>query len=272
GLEKRLQWSLIQLSLGPSIDECVSREVFGEGADSVLQRGYRCGFLSRDRQGYEMHPLLRQFLRSKVSGFQGPDVLAPAESLARAYVKCGYWDEAIAVAEEFALNGVVLDVLEAALDAALSEGRVATVQRWVELARVSAPTAPIVRLAEIEVAFRSGDAPTARESARELARAIDQNDQLASRIYLRAGQISHLDDRLEEAVDLFKAAENSAVDPTDLRQALWSRFVSLTDLDDREGAAQALATLQGLPPLRVEDLLRANQARLQSALRWGRVV
>jgi len=137
---------------------------------------------------------------------------------------------------------------------------------------MSGLAAPIVRLAEIEVGFRAGDVPTARESARELARAIDQDDDLASRIYLRAGQISHLDDRLEEAVELFRAAEQSAANPADLRQALWSRFVSLTDLDDREGAAGALATLQELPPLRVDDLLRANQARLQSALRWGGVV
>src|SRR5262249_50342084 len=155
----------------------------------------------------------------KVSGFAVADVLATAESMASAYIKCSCWDEAITVAEEFALNDAVLDVLEATLDAALSEGRVATVQRWVELARMSAPAAPIVRLAEIEVGFRAGDVPTARESARELARAIDQDDDLASRIYLRAGQISHLDDRLEEAVELFRAAEQSAANPADLRQA-----------------------------------------------------
>jgi ATP/maltotriose-dependent transcriptional regulator MalT len=48
--------------------------------------------------------------------------------------------------------------------------------------------------------------------------------------------------------------------------------VTLTDLDDREGAAAVLATFESLPPLRVEDLLRVSQARLQSALRWGGVV
>jgi DNA-binding CsgD family transcriptional regulator/tetratricopeptide (TPR) repeat protein len=216
--------------------------------------------------------LLRQFLRSKIPEFEFPEVVATADSLARTYLQYSLWDEAVTVAEEFGLNDVVLDVLETALDGALSEGRVTTVQRWVELARVSAPTAPIVRLAEIEVAFREGNVAAARESARQLGQVIDQKDPLASRIYLRAGQISHLDDRLEEAVDLFTAAQESAAHPSDLRHALWSRFVSLTDLDDREGAADALATLEGLPPLRVEDLLRASQARLQSALRWGGVV
>jgi DNA-binding CsgD family transcriptional regulator/tetratricopeptide (TPR) repeat protein len=272
GLEQTLKWSMTQLSLASSIDERVARSLFGEASNSILLGGYRSGFLSRGAQGYEMHPLLRQFLRSKVPEFDTDDVVATAKSLARSYIRFSLWDDAVAVAEEFGLNDVVLEVLEGALDVALSEGRVTTVQRWVELAALAAPAAPIVRLAEIEVAFRSGSAATARDSAWQLARATASNDPLAARIYLRAGQIAHLDDRLDEAVELFRAAQESAHDPSDLRQALWSRFVSLTDLDDREGAASALGTLESLPPLRVEDLLRASQARLQSALRWGGVV
>src|SRR3954469_2268599 len=64
GLDAELKWSLTQLSLGPSIDERVIRLVFGDAGASILQRGYRCGFLTRGRDGYEMHPLLRQFLRA----------------------------------------------------------------------------------------------------------------------------------------------------------------------------------------------------------------
>ena len=271
GLDQQLKWALLQLSLGPSIDERVTRTVFGGEAESTLQRAYRSGFLSRGGQGYEMHPLLRHFLRSKLSHFEHAVVDEAAESWARAYMSHGLWDEAVSIAEDCALNAVVLEVLEAALDGALSEGRVSSVRRWVELARVAAPAAPIVQLAEIEVAFRAGNIVIARDSARRLAKAANRDDPHASRIYLRAGQISHLDDRLEEAVAMFTAAEESALGPSDLRQALWSRFVSLTDLDDREGAAAALAALEDLPPLRVEDFLRASQARLQAALRWGGV-
>jgi DNA-binding CsgD family transcriptional regulator len=271
GLDAPLRWSLAQLSLSPSIDERVTRSIFGSESTAVLQRGYRCGFLSKGSQGYEMHPLLRQFLRTKMTEFDEREVIATAESLAEAYASLSLWDEAVSVAEEFQLNDTVVRVLETALDSALSDGRVATVERWVKQAAASAPTAPIVRLAEIEVAFRTGHVPTARESARELARSTPANDPLASRIYLRAGQISHLDDLVEEAVELFGAAQQSATTQSDLRQAVWSRFVSLTDLDDREGAAEALSILEHLPPLGVDDLLRANQARLQSALRWGGV-
>jgi DNA-binding CsgD family transcriptional regulator/tetratricopeptide (TPR) repeat protein len=218
-----------------------------------------------------MHPLLRHFLRSKIPEFDERDVVATARSLASAYMRLSRWDDAMSVAEEWSLAEVVLEVLEHALEDALSEGRLATVERWLNLARVSAPTAAIVRLTDIEVAFRTGNVAAARDEAGLLAYSIDTDDPLASRIYLRAGQISHLDDRVQEAVDLFAKAQEAATTPADLRHAVWSRFVSLTDLDDREAAGKALEALEALPPLRVEDLLRASQARLQSALRWGGV-
>jgi DNA-binding NarL/FixJ family response regulator len=129
----------------------------------------------------------------------------------------------------------------------------------------------VVLLAEIEVAFRTGHVAAAREDARRLARSTHVTDPFASRIYLRAGQIAHLDDSLDEAVALFGQAQQAAASPSDVRQAVWSRFVSLTDLDERQAAEEALRTLEELPPLGVDDLLRASQARLQSALRWGGV-
>jgi LuxR family maltose regulon positive regulatory protein len=269
GLEPGLRWSLSQLALAPSVDEHVVRTVFADASQSVLQSGYQSGFLSKSDSGYEMHPLLRQFLRSKVAEFAPADVTKTARSLADAYVDAGRWDEAFAIAEEHDIGDVVVDVLQRALDGVLAEGRIATVERWLELARRTTPTAPIVRLAEIEVAFRTGNVAGAREGAKQLVRTIPPDDALASRIYLRAGQISHLDDRVDEAVELFAAAQQHATSPSDLRQAMWSRFVSLTDLDDRNGAAEALLALEALPPLGVNDLLRASQARLQSALRWG---
>jgi LuxR family maltose regulon positive regulatory protein len=268
-LDERLRSNLARLSLAPTIDEQVARALFGNEAETVLRSGYRSGFLSKDPSGYEMHPLLRQFLRAKLRETDPDAITDTAHSLGNAYLERSLWDEAVVVAGEFGLGQIVLQVLDEALEAALADGRITTVQRWLALGRKAAPTAPIVRLAEIEIAFRTGHAAAAREKATELVRSIAPDDSIAARIYLRAGQISHLDDRLEEAVRLFTAAEARARTPSELRSALWSRFVSLTDLDDREGADHTLESLEALPPLGVDDLLRARQGRLQSALRWG---
>lgn len=271
GIDRELQWALIRISLADSLDRRVMRSLLGEDSASILESGCRCGFLTRSHHGYEMHPLLRQFLRTKIVEFDATEVATAAEVLAQAYIEYELWDEAIAVAEECQLPAITLDVLQRALEETLSNGRVATVERWVELARTHAPTASVVRLAEIEVAFRTGNVATARDGARQLARTTRADDPLASRIYLRAGQISHLDDRLDEAVAFFARAEKCATGPSDLRHAVWSRFVSLTDLDDRAGASEVLETLERLPSLGVNDFLRARQGRLQWALRWGGV-
>ncbi len=269
GLPATLRWNLTQLSVAPAIDDHLARTLFDQDGQTVLRDGYRTGFLSKGPNGYEMHPLLRQFLRAKLPAFHAGAIAETAQALANAYMDGSQWGEAASVAEEFGLTEVILRVLCETLETALSEGRITTVERWLALGRQALPMAPIVRLGEIEVAFRTGKEAAARDKARQLVRSIGLDDPLASRIYLRAGQISHLDDRLDEAVELFRAAEERAQTPSELRRALWSRFVSLTDLDDREGADEALAALETLPPLGVDDLLRASQARLQSALRWG---
>ncbi|MFL5968323.1 MAG: LuxR C-terminal-related transcriptional regulator [Gaiellaceae bacterium] len=271
GLSPSLKWQLAQLSLVPSLDHDTARCIFDVRSDLVLREAYRSGFLTRGPRSYEMHPLLRRFLRTKLADFQEKDVIDTARILATAYLDLRRWDEAFSIGDGHDLADVILRVLDEGVDLALAEGRVATVEKWLERARSASPTAEIVRLIEVEVAFHTGDVATARSKASELASTIDAADPIASRIYFRAGQISHLDDRLEEALELFDAAEATAQTPIETRKALWSRFVSLTDLDDRERAADALSALESLPPLGVDDLLRVTQARLQSALRWGGV-
>jgi DNA-binding CsgD family transcriptional regulator len=166
----------------------------------------------------------------------------------------------------------MLRVLNDALDALLAEGRLTTLARWLAIARAHAPAAHIVQLAAIELRFRVGDWPTASAKATQLAHAIGSDDPLASRVYLRAGQMAHLGDQLEEALDLFTAAKEQARDPRDLRSALWSRFLTLADLEKRDDAESALREVESLPPVTNDDLLRVNHGRLHFATRWGPLV
>lgn len=268
GLKDEVKWSVVRLALAPTIEEPISRALFGTDSKRIMERVCRSGFLSRSPRGYEMHPLLRQFLRTKVADFPESEIEAIGRALGHAYADGRRWNDAVSVAAELKLSDVLLRVLHEALDETLSDGRLTTVGKWLELGREIAPTAPVVRLTEVEVAFRTGKVAAAREVARQLVRS-NNDEALASRIYLRAGQIAHLDDRLDDAVALLTAAEAKASTPSELRRALWSLFVSLTDLDDRERASAVLSRLETLPPLGVDDLLRASQARLQWAVRWG---
>jgi DNA-binding NarL/FixJ family response regulator len=266
------RWIAAQLSIAPTIDDTVGRSLYGQQRAEVLEGAFRSGFLSKAGTVYEMHPLIRQFLQMKLQEFDTNDVRKTANLVATGYANDGRWDEAASVATDFGLTDVLLSVLTAALEAVLSEGRFTTFNRWHEAARAMAPTAPIVRLAAIEVAFRTGDWMAASGRAAQLARSIPEDEPLASRVYLRAGQVAHLEDRQEDALELLTAAKTEARTPRDLRNALWSRFLTLCDLDERDEAQAALQEVEELPPLNSEDLLRANQGRLQFAVRWGPMI
>ncbi len=263
------RWHASQLSIAPVIDDALAKALFAARGQHVLEQAYRDGYLAKTSTSYEMHPLLRQFLRSKLSEFEPDDVHQTAELIAHTYADNSRWDEAASVADEFGLTDVMLRVLTESLDAVLAEGRLTTLRRWLEIARGGAPAAPIVRLAAIEVDFRNGDWVAASGKAAALARAIANDDPLASRVFLRAGQMAHLDDRSQEALDLLTAAKQQARSPQDLRSALWSRFLTLGDLEKREEAETALHEVEELPPLSTDDLLRASQGRLHFAARWG---
>jgi ATP/maltotriose-dependent transcriptional regulator MalT len=269
GLAPELRWNLAQLSLAPLLHDRLGRVLFGQRASLVFEEGHRSGFLTKQIASYEMHPLLRQFLRAKLDGFDRIEIERTASAIGDWYASEARWDEAASLAEEFGIVDLMLRVLEEALDSVLSDGRITTLNRWLETAEAIAPTAPIVRLAAVEVMFRTQDWVQAGPRASQLAHLVQNEDRVAARAYLRAGQIAHLDDRLDEALDLFTAAKATARTPSDLRRSVWSRFLTLTDLEERERAAEALRELDSLPPLAPEDLLRAHQGHLHFAMRWG---
>jgi ATP/maltotriose-dependent transcriptional regulator MalT len=271
GLSDELQWNVFQLSLAHAVDDLLTHALFGKRSSAVLEEAHRSGFLTREGITYEMHPLLRQFLRTKSVDFDSAAITQTVELLGNAYVDEARWDEAAGLADEFSLPDLTLKVIAGALDDILSEGRLATLKHWVERGESIDPAASIVRLAQIELEFRTGGWVSAGTKASDLAGSVSGDDPLASRIYLRAGQIADLDDRLDEALALFTESRNVARTPADIRRALWSRFVTLTDLEERQLAIDALQELTALPPLGVDDLLRQHQSKLHFAIRWGGV-
>jgi LuxR family transcriptional regulator, maltose regulon positive regulatory protein len=271
-IDDRAQWHVAALSIPTDIDEAIAKALFGAEGASVAEEAYACGFLTKNIGGYEMHPLVRQFLRIKLRDFDSSEVREAAVKIAHGYADARKWDEAASVAIEFGLADALIRVMSEALDAILSEGRLATLERWLAAARKMAPASSAVQMAALEVDFRTGDWSAAAAKANQLARTIARADAFASRVYLRAGQMAHLDDRQQDALAMFDAAKAEARTPLDLRNALWSTFLTLCDLEKRDEAQAALQAVEELPPRTSDDLLRANHGRLQFAIRWGPLV
>jgi LuxR family maltose regulon positive regulatory protein len=275
GMPRALQWHVAQLSLAPSVTGGLARELFGPSALRVIDVAYNRGFLTKESdrslQAYELHPLLRQFLRHKLNEFTQSDVHESAEAMGRWYLDHADWDAAFALASEFASLDLLRRVIERGIDPILAEGRLSTVDQWIDLGHRLAPADPVVRLAEVEATFRRGRWRDAESKATRLVSDLPEDHHLAGRVLLRAGQIAHLDDRHGDALELLARAGEKARTPWEVRRALWSQFITLSDLEEPSLAWETLLQLEQLPPETTEDLLRASQARLHWANRWGGV-
>jgi LuxR family maltose regulon positive regulatory protein len=268
-LTAEAQWNLVQLSLAASINSELAGTLFGTRGREVLEHGYERGFLARDGDNYDLHPLLRQFLRSKLLDADPSAVTETVQVIGRLALDRFAWDEAFALATEFERNDLLTELLSRALDDLLSEGRLATLEQWITVGQRSIPGEHIVSLAQMELAFRKGRWPESERKARSLARALPSQHPFAPRALFRAAQVAQLDDRQDEALKLLDEARLRSTRPSDLRRAAWSRFITLADLEEPELAKASLEEFEALPPESVEDVIRLSQASVHFALRWG---
>jgi LuxR family maltose regulon positive regulatory protein len=268
-LSTDLQWNLAQLSLSATIDADLAQLLFGPNGRAVLDEAFDRGFLNRDGDTYDLHPLLRQFLRSKMAEADPPTRTSTIETIAYAALERSAWDEAFALAAEFRMGELLTTILTRALDDLLSKGRLATLERWLEEAHKLIPSAEIAALAEVELAFRRGRWAEAEDRARRLAIRLPEGHALASRALFRAAQVSQLDDRPTEALELLSEARVRSTSSADLRRILWSRFLTFTDLEEPAQAAEALKEFESLAPESVEDKIRLSHGPIHFAVRWG---
>lgn len=269
GIDDELQWNLAQLSLAATINADLAATLFGGRGDAVLDEAFERGFLGRDADYFDLHPLLRQFLRLKLRAADAQKVLKTAESIATWSLQRSAWDECFALISEFKLPDVLSSLLKLALSDLLAKGRLATLEQWLDEARRQIPSEEVVPFAEIELAFRKGRWLEAEDKGRNLARRLPRDHAYASAVLLRAAQVAQLDDRQTEAFDLLHEASERATTAADLRRALWSRFMTLTDLEEPDAAAETLHELESLSPESVEDMIRLSQAPIHFAVRWG---
>ncbi|MBA3733590.1 MAG: hypothetical protein H0W90_00075 [Actinobacteria bacterium] len=268
-IDPELQWNLTQLSLAPTINESLANVLFGERRRAVLHQASERGFLNREGDSYDLHPLLRHFLRSKLPGAEPAAKAATIEAIARTALDRCAWDEVFAIAAEFDRGELLRDLLAKGLDDLLAKGRLATLERWIDEADRLIPGSESAALAEVELAFRKNRWAEAEDKARHLAQRLPEKHPMASRVLFRAAQVAQLDDRSNDALELLSEARARATSSKDLRRAAWSRFIALTDIEAPKRAADALREFEALPPECVEDKIRLSHGPLHFAVRWG---
>jgi ATP/maltotriose-dependent transcriptional regulator MalT len=215
-----LKSGLLELSLAPTITSELAAALVGGAAQELLENAAIHGFLTPSPGGRsDFHPLLRQFLRSKLD-LSNSQTLERIDSLISYLISTRAWDDAFTMIELADRLDLLTPLLDAALDDVLRRGRVATVRRWLAVVKTRGAISPQIDLARAEVSFREGRHTEAEMQALDAARGLPTEHALHSRALYRAAQSAQLADRAGDALRLHQEAARTATTTTDQRQAI----------------------------------------------------
>jgi len=235
-----LQERLRALALLPNLDSQTLRRTFGVDADRLVSEARDLGFLSAGER-VELHPLLREFLLSKIAETdEGVDL---ARSAVRACVEAAEWDQAVDLAARFELSDVMRFVLEAAYRPLVRSGRLGTLVRLGEAVRSQSRVGePEVDLVDAEVALRNGEYRLAAQIVGRLHAGLRKGHELRARSFAIAGLSAFQLAEFEDSERAFEEALRAASDDTDSADALHG-LVLAGVYGERDSADQRLAEL-----------------------------
>jgi LuxR family transcriptional regulator, maltose regulon positive regulatory protein len=247
-----------------TLERC--QALLADRADTVLAEALRVGLLTPMRsEMFDLHPLLRQFLKPKTERIPSHHREAGVERLATFLSALSMWDDAFAVLEAGSTHSALLAFLSTALPAALRDGRLSTVDRWLAFASTHSVTSPTLDLAAAEVALRRGEFRRADVLAARAIGSLRESDPAYVQGMMIRGRSALLQDEYEAARDFYTAIPSLASDIATLRAALWGAFVASRYFESGETVA-TLAALEQLGADSAEASLRLSAARLQTAL------
>lgn len=203
----------------------------GSDADRAIGSGVAHGFLSEGVPGIiELHPLLRTFLIEKLRDEEGSVILSAVRNALEHLVRLSLWEEALDLADRFDGDALLPDLDERSLEVLLSSGRTTTLRRWIARSR-GLGTAPELRLAAAELAFREGHYYESETMAALASAEFDENSDGATRAMIVAARAAHAASGEERALALYRKARASAQSPELERQAAFGELAASVELE-----------------------------------------
>jgi DNA-binding CsgD family transcriptional regulator len=208
--------------------------------------------------GRSVHPLLRGFLLAKLGELDDAKIDELVTKAVDHLASQRRWDDCLHVLERFPDRELVADVLERGLGDILDAGRLVGLSAWASLAASTNPTAPLLLLAEAEIALRHRDDQKA-QALGEQAGALLEGD-LAARAYLVAARAAHLCDSQSEAERICSLALSGESSASTRLNALWTEFSILRE-ESSSDAAELLSRLEAADTTEPSHLLRLATAK-----------
>jgi LuxR family transcriptional regulator, maltose regulon positive regulatory protein len=268
--EPAVRWGLCQLAIAPEITFDLAECLFGSEAGAlILDHGVRLGVLTGERPGpYGLHPLLRTFLDSKLREHESHAVNDVVNALTRYVIERRLWDEAFAVIQRTGETARIVDLVEAALDEMLEQGRLSTLERWLTFGRRQGLEAPALDLAQAEIAFRQGAHVQALSLASRAASSLGSSHPDTARALLRAGQSAHMSAREDLALTLHRRARDVSTTADERVDAVHGELSAALDLE-LEDVDQIRRELEAIEAESPKSALRLATIRVIMATRFG---
>jgi DNA-binding CsgD family transcriptional regulator len=270
--DEEVQWGLCCLALTSPISPQIAESVLGDGANRVIHEGLRLGFLTSPRKAlYDVHPLLRSFLDSKLREHDPARLFATVAHRIHLHVDSKQWDDAFSLLDRFFDEQLFSTLIEVALPSLLTEARTQTLAVWFDRAATHRIDCPALTLAEAEVAFREGDRSAAEALAIQAARRLREDHLLTSSAWYLAGQAAHLRYDDELALKRYELAHRTARGDRDRLQSLWGTFLATVALE-RNDCQTVLSEYESLAEPTVDAIIRLACGEIMLGTLQSRVV
>jgi LuxR family transcriptional regulator, maltose regulon positive regulatory protein len=267
-----LQKALLAACTAPELTSSFFEYLYGPRARSITAAGAAAGFFVPASTGViELHPLLRDFLRSKLASLPPPAVAQLATRTANYFLGRREWDAAFWVISEFGLSALFDPLIDAALDETLSRGRLKTLDHWVNAAEAHAVNSAILDVARAETAFRRADYCRAGGFADRAISHIRGTHPRYSPMWYRRGQAAHFASEYARAIHAYEVAATTSMSAVQRRAALWGIFTVVTE-SSGEPRPDLLASYEAGGELTADDELRLANARVILAHQQGDLI
>jgi ATP/maltotriose-dependent transcriptional regulator MalT len=222
-------------------------------AETVLDAARELGFVSTG-DDLELHPLLREFLLSKL--LDDPHAETRVRYAVAACIATENWDQALGLVLRFGLLDLVESILESAYKPLLRAGRLGTLSHFANrLGSRPQFSAPGVELIDAEVALRDGAYALASDLAMRVRRKLPDQHALRSRASAIVGNCGFLLADFTSSEAAFESALTDALDDRDEADALFGLALSPI-FDERPNPTGSIAALKALRERSPVDLVR----------------
>jgi LuxR family transcriptional regulator, maltose regulon positive regulatory protein len=227
-----VQRFMLLASVPASISAQTARTALAiENPEPLIERLKSSDILREDRsKGLRLHPLLREFLQRRLEA----DDRALFEETARHFIELslstGRWEEAFELAIRIGDRNGAAHIIGQARADLLADGRIENLSHWLELSAPECHGVSGAVIARAHLLLQQGHISEAVAVLEDLAESLPSDHVDAARTLNLKGRALHLISDDAAAFRSHLQARSLALDPGELKEALWGLFVTANEI------------------------------------------